>query len=514
MATVLIDNYDSFTWNVYQYLSAAGAQVQVFRNDQTTLDHIISLNPCNIVLSPGPGFPGERTGICEEVLDYFEGKIPVLGVCLGEQIMFERYGGKVTLAGEIYHGKISIIQHDGRGVFQGIPQGVQVTRYHSLAGLPSTLPGDLEVNSWTDNGMVMGVRHRKYTVTGVQFHPESILSDHGMVMIRNFLALRGGTWDVNPGALTSKLATPTVYDVSLWKPTTDSVAPRTDSPQQPSILDKIYAQRRLDVASAKAQPGRSQQDLEAQLGFGSLTSTPASSAPALIDVVARIQNPKATPPQGTPLAVMAEVKRASPSKGNIRIDAVATEEGLKYAQAGADVISVLTEPTWFKGSLEDMRDVRQALEQVTNRPAVLRKDFIFDIYQIAEARLYGADCVLLIVAMLSNAELKKLMAYARQFRMEPLVEVNCVTELDRALHLGAKFIGINNRNLHTFQVDLQVAVNVAEKCPPGVTLAALSGITGPKDVQVYKSMGIHAVLVGEALMKAADKTGFIQGLKA
>ncbi|KAJ1985861.1 anthranilate synthase / indole-3-glycerol phosphate synthase [Dimargaris cristalligena] len=527
MPTILIDNYDSFTWNVYQYLSASGANVQVFRNDQTTLDHIISLQPRNIVLSPGPGFPGERTGICEEVLAHFAGRIPILGVCLGQQLMYQHYGGKVDLAGEIYHGKVSAITHDGRGLFRGIPQGITITRYHSLAGLPTTLPAEMEVNSWTANGLIMGTRHRTYTVTGVQFHPESILSQHGMTMVRNFLALEGGLWTDNPGILDSQLETPVPqYQSSLWEPHPDEayavIAERraadlkhdgptmSDQPKAAasSILDKIYAQRRQDVAQARSFPGRSQADLERRLAEEP-TRYP------LVDVVDRVRSAQTTTTSSlcSTLAVMAEVKRASPSKGDICIDAVAAEQGLAYAQAGAAVVSVLTEPTWFKGTLDDMEQVRRALTDLPHRPAVLRKDFIFDTYQIAEARLAGADCILLIVAMLTDLELSHLMTYSRRLGMEPLVEVNAPAELQRALHLGARFVGINNRNLHTFHVDLGVSAEVAAACPADVTLAALSGITGPADVAAYKASGsIHAVLVGEALMRADDKAAFIKSL--
>ncbi|KAJ1975980.1 anthranilate synthase / indole-3-glycerol phosphate synthase [Dimargaris xerosporica] len=513
MATILIDNYDSFTWNVYQYLAAAGAHVQVFRNDQTTLDHIISLNPVNIVLSPGPGFPGERTGICEDVLRHFQGKIPVLGVCLGQQIMYETYGGKVDLAGELFHGKVSPIQHDGKGIFKDIPQGITVTRYHSLAGHPPSCPLDeLEVSSWTDNGLIMAVRHRTFTITGVQFHPESILSDYGQVMVRNFLNLRGGTWADNPADVMVSDFTPLPqYNMQLWKPaaSTTGVANSSasgSSDPQSSILARIHRQRLLDVQKAKQLPGKSAADLEAQVSH-------AQHAFPTIDVVERIQSERS---QTQSLAVMAEVKRASPSKGLIQPNAVAADEGLGYAKAGAAVISVLTEPTWFKGSLDDLKQVRQIIHSLPNRPALLRKDFIFDPYQIMEARIHGADTILLIVAMFApdnDTKLRELMAYSRQLGMEPLVEVNSVPELQRALAVGANFIGANNRNLHTFKTDLTVSEQVAAHCPKGVTIAALSGIHGPLDVASYKQSGrVHAVLVGEALMKAANKAEFINGL--
>ncbi|KAJ1939561.1 anthranilate synthase / indole-3-glycerol phosphate synthase, partial [Linderina macrospora] len=187
MATILLDAYDSFTFNLYQYLSKAGAEVQVFRNDKITLDEIIALNPRNIVLSPGPGHPREDPGVCYEVLEHFQGKIPILGVCLGQQMMYEHYGGTVGYAGEIQHGKTGLVTHDGQGLYKGVGQMFPVTRYHSLAGDPATLPECLEVTSWTPNGIIMGVRHKTYAVEGVQYHPESILSENGLRMFANFL---------------------------------------------------------------------------------------------------------------------------------------------------------------------------------------------------------------------------------------------------------------------------------------------------------------------------------------
>ena len=171
--TVLIDNYDSFTWNVYQYISELGAEVQVFRNDKTTLEHIISLNPKNIIVSPGPGKPSTDSGISNDVILHFAGKIPIFGVCLGEQCIFEVYGGKVGYAGEIVHGKVSKIIHDGKGCYLNVPKDIIATRYHSLSGQPQTVPDELEITSWTESSVVMGIRHREYTIEGVQFHPES-----------------------------------------------------------------------------------------------------------------------------------------------------------------------------------------------------------------------------------------------------------------------------------------------------------------------------------------------------
>lgn len=190
---VLIDNYDSFTYNVYQYLCVLGADVQVFRNDKITVDEVVALNPTHIVISPGPGNPGDA-GVSADVIKAFQGKKPILGVCLGEQTMFQMYGGRVDVAGEYVHGKTSPITHDGKGLFVGVPQHVKVMRYHSLVGYKDTLPSDFVITCETDTELVMGIRHKKYTMEGVQFHPESILTESGIQMITNFLTWTEGTW--------------------------------------------------------------------------------------------------------------------------------------------------------------------------------------------------------------------------------------------------------------------------------------------------------------------------------
>ena len=191
MTTLLIDNYDSFTYNLYQFMSELGAEVVVKRNDEVSPDECLALAPDHVVISPGPGTPDEA-GISKEVVRTFAGRVPVLGVCLGHQSIYEVFGGRVTEAGEIMHGKISAIEHDGRGVFAGLPQRFKACRYHSLAGTPETQPGALEVSAKSDSGIIMGVRHRELTVEGVQFHPESIATEHGKDLLRNFLAMSGG----------------------------------------------------------------------------------------------------------------------------------------------------------------------------------------------------------------------------------------------------------------------------------------------------------------------------------
>jgi len=262
-----------------------------------------------------------------------------------------------------------------------------------------------------------------------------------------------------------------------------------------TILDTIVARRRLDVADAKARaplPG-----LQRQL----------ATAPAPLDFAERLQRDR-------PMAVIAEVKRASPSKGDIAPGMDAVAQALKYATGGAAGISVLTEPAWFKGTIEDMAGVRAAIEPMgAGRPAVLRKDFIIDPYQVVEARVCGADTVLLIVAALADSELADLMALSRELGMEPLVEVNNADEMSRALDAGANVIGVNNRDLRTFKVDLGTTDRLAEMAGADVILAALSGISERGDVERFEAVGASAILVGEALMVASDPAAKIRELR-
>ena len=183
---LMIDNYDSFTFNLVQYFGELGQDVRVFRNDEITLEGIAELKPDRLVLSPGPCSPAEA-GICVAAIRHFAGKLPILGVCLGHQAMGAALGGKVVRAQVQMHGKASTIRTDGHGVFHGLPESFSVIRYHSLAIERETLPAVLEVTSSTADGEIMGVRHRGLALEGVQFHPESILSEHGHAMLKNFL---------------------------------------------------------------------------------------------------------------------------------------------------------------------------------------------------------------------------------------------------------------------------------------------------------------------------------------
>jgi len=183
---LMIDNYDSFTYNLVQYLGELGADVHVQRNDAITLGEIEAWAPRHIVVSPGPCTPAEA-GISVPLIRHFAGRIPILGVCLGHQAIGEAFGGRIVRAARVMHGKLDEVAHDGRGVFAGIASPVTVTRYHSLAIERATLPGCLEVTATTTDGEIMGVRHREHAVEGVQFHPEAILTEHGHAMLKNFL---------------------------------------------------------------------------------------------------------------------------------------------------------------------------------------------------------------------------------------------------------------------------------------------------------------------------------------
>jgi anthranilate synthase component 2 len=183
---LMIDNYDSFTYNIVQYFGELGEDVRTVRNDQITLEQIADMNPDRICISPGPKSPKDA-GVSVDVLKAFKGKLPILGVCLGHQAIGEAFGGKIIRARQVMHGKTSKIAHTGEGVFKGLPSPFTVIRYHSLAIERASLPSCLEVTAWTDDGEIMGVRHKEFDIEGVQFHPESILSEHGHAMLKNFL---------------------------------------------------------------------------------------------------------------------------------------------------------------------------------------------------------------------------------------------------------------------------------------------------------------------------------------
>jgi anthranilate synthase component 2 len=183
---LMIDNYDSFTFNLVQYFGELGEEVRVFRNDEIDVAGITALAPARIVISPGPCTPNEA-GVSVPLVKAFSGKIPILGVCLGHQAIGQAFGGRIVHARTLMHGKVSRIHHEGKGVFAGLPSPYNATRYHSLAIERPSCPAELEITAWTEDGEIMGVKHRTLAVEGVQFHPESILTEHGHALLRNFL---------------------------------------------------------------------------------------------------------------------------------------------------------------------------------------------------------------------------------------------------------------------------------------------------------------------------------------
>lgn len=186
---LMIDNYDSFTYNLVQHLGEIGEEIKVFRNDKVTIEEIEKLKPKSIVISPGPCTPKEA-GVSVDVIKYFAGKIPILGVCLGHQAIGAAFGGDIIRAPRLMHGKTSMIYHDGKTIYEGLPNPFEATRYHSLIIKKKTLPSCLEITAWTDQDEIMGVRHKEFIVEGVQFHPESILTKVGKTLLKNFLKLR------------------------------------------------------------------------------------------------------------------------------------------------------------------------------------------------------------------------------------------------------------------------------------------------------------------------------------
>ncbi|KAJ7076870.1 anthranilate synthase [Mycena belliarum] len=495
---LMIDNFDSFTWNLYQQICLLGADVTVIRNDAIPSSLIPKLKIKSLIISPGPGHPQTDSGISKAAIEYFQGKVPVLGVCMGLECLVDLHGGQIGYAGEIKHGKVSRVRHDNRGCFRDIPQGIKSTRYHSLSAASTTLPPDLAVTALSeDSGVIMGVRHRKYTVEAVQYHPESILSEGGDALIRNFLALTGGTWEENPD---SKVLDASLPAFPLEALSASIVAKASSAAKIPSILEKIYAQRMSDVATAQQTPGTTLADLEILLSL--------NIAPPLIPFLSRLRENSSGHP-----SLLAEIKRASPSKGPISLATSPASQALTYALSGAHAISVLTEPKWFLGTLQDMLHARLSVANLSNRPAILRKDFILSRYQILESRLWGADTILLIVSMLPEALLRDLYAYSLKLGMEPLVEVNNAKEMELALSLPAKVIGVNNRNLHDFNVDMGTTSRLSEMVKgKDVLLCALSGISTPQDVDKYAAEGVGAVLIGESLMRAPDTSAFIRQL--
>ncbi|CAI8508630.1 unnamed protein product [Hanseniaspora opuntiae] len=454
---LLIDNYDSFTWNIYEYIIQQNVKsCDVIRNDKITLDEIRAMDPDIIVISPGPGHPITDSGISCDVINAFKGIKPIFGVCMGQECMIQLFGGDVVYAGEIVHGKTSTIKHDQLGCFKNISQGIAVTRYHSLAAEKSTIPECFEITALTEESkVIMGVRHKEYIIEGVQFHPESILTEQGHLMIRNMLRYKGyGTWDAfyQGEHVDPRENTPSLEDLM------------DNKKHRESILDVIFQSRKDDYDALQSTPGLSFKDLE--LNY-ELIGSKKYNRINLYDKV------KIRQCQGIQCAN-------------------------KYANGHATVISCLTEP----------------------KPLVLRKDFIFSEYQILEAINAGADTVLLIVKMLSDQQLIRLYKYCLQYNLEPLVEVANLDEIKKTLALipEVKVIGINNRDLHTFSVNMNVSVEISNylnEVNKKPYIIALSGILKPADADIFKfdKSCISGFLVGEGLMRTDNVSEFISQLK-
>ncbi|MEA3345400.1 MAG: indole-3-glycerol phosphate synthase TrpC [Chloroflexota bacterium] len=260
------------------------------------------------------------------------------------------------------------------------------------------------------------------------------------------------------------------------------------------ILDRILAHKRREIALLKEMI--SQERL----------ARAAEAQPSALDLRAALHQPGVT--------LIAEVKRASPSKGPLRLDLDPAELALAYARGGAEAISVLTDGVFFRGSLGDLAAVKRGLTEEGYRLPILRKDFILDPYQVYEARAYGADAILLIAAALSALELAQLLALSRELGMEPLVEVHDEADLEKALPCGLRIIGVNNRDLRTFKVNLDTIPRLRPRIPQGTLLVSESGVQSPADVRWLAQVGVDAVLVGEALVTAADPADEARGLVA
>lgn len=257
-----------------------------------------------------------------------------------------------------------------------------------------------------------------------------------------------------------------------------------------TILDRIVADRRLRLAGDRRV--RDEAALLARI----------ADAPPVVGFASRLRGGRAASPAGARLRLVAEIKRASPSKGVFDADLDAVAQARDYAEAGAAAISILTEPDYFSGSIDDLAAVSGAFRKDLDRPALLRKEFIFDPYQVLEARAFGADALLLIVMMLEPPALRDLLAQTRELGMEALVEVHDEAEMAAALEAGATVVGVNNRDLRTFQEDLGTFERLAALAPPGVTLVAESAIRSTEDARRMADAGAHALLVGEALVRS------------
>ena len=452
---LLIDNYDSFTFNIYHFIHKS---VFVVRNDQISLAQIHKLKPSHIIISPGPGFPKD-SGISPLVIKEFKSQIPILGICLGHQLLCELFDGQCDYAPYLMHGKTSLITHTGQGIYKGIPSPMRIMRYHSLLGTINKNSG-LISTAVTEDNLLMSVQHNKCHIYGVQYHPESIKSEHGKLMIQNFI------------------------DIKYAHKSTSQIEKRSQINKE-SILSTIVSRTSDDVNLRSSTPGSTMTDLLDMLPYCAPTRALTTSN----------------------FHIFAEFKRASPSKGTINNKSSIIHYAQQYELSGASVISILTEPHYFKGLLVNMAQVKLA----TNKILILRKDFIISKYQILESRICGADIILLICSILTRDELSEFINYAHELGLQTLVEVYTKEEAEMVNTLPCQLIGINNRNLHDFTVNKDHVLEI-KKILLNKQVIALSGINTPEDAIYYKQSGCDGVLIGEALMRSENVGEFIRGI--
>lgn len=437
---LLIDNYDSFTYNLYQYIGTFTPDIRVVRNDAITIGEIENMQPERIVLSPGSKSPKEA-GICMDVVKHFYNKIPILGICLGHQCIGEAFGGTVSYAKTLFHGKQSEVTHCLDGVFTGIDTPVKVARYHSLAVLRDDLPECLKVTAQTADGEIMAMRHKEYPVVGLQFHPESIYTEHGKRDDREF-----------------------PVGCHLRE-------------EQRMILDQIVSDKKRRLPEHKRRIPEQEMRKLAEAYEGSHHDFKGAL-------------------EGDVISIIGEFKKASPSLGKIK-SKINLLDRIEEYNASVDAISCLTEEDHFDGSTAYLEQIRQ----MTDLP-ILRKDFMIDPYQFYEARAIGADAVLLIAAILDDVQMHGFYQLAGELGLDALVEVHDEAEMERALKLDAKIIGVNNRNLKDFSIDLQTTERLSRMVPQEKLLVAESGIVSDEDVEFLKACGVNAFLIGRAFMEA------------
>ena len=449
---LLIDIYDSFTFNLYQMMGEIEPDLKVIRNDAMTVEEIRELHPAGIILSPGPGRP-ENAGICQELVAEMKGEMPILGVCLGEQAICQVYGGKVGYASRLMHGKQSDAKLDLTSpLFRGLPETIKVARYHSLAVEADSLNGtELAVTSTTeDDGEVMAVEDRGRRVFGVQFHPESIMTPEGHKILQNFV----------------------------------------DITKSGNILDQLADYARVRVAEVKKKIPLEEMKRKAE------SMPPIEGFPF----------EQALKSDG--MSFICECKKASPSKGLIAPEFPYLDIAREYEAAGATAISCLTEPKWFQGSTKYLEEIAANVSI-----PVLRKDFTVDEYMIYEARVLAAKVILLICAILDDETLKKYIGIADSLGLSAIVEAHDEEEVDRAAAAGARIIGVNNRNLKDFTVDIHNSINLRNRVPGDVLFIAESGIRSREDIEELERGRVNGVLIGESLMRAPDKREALNKLR-